>query len=242
LTDHVAIVTGGSGGIGAQIRDDLLDAGYEVVSLDIAPSGRTHPSLHPYAIDLMDPEATRSAAAEIAADFRVTHLIHNAGIIRPAQLTEALPADLHDLTNLHLAAPMLLLQAVLPGMRERRFGRVVLMSSRAALGAQTRTAYSATKAGVIGLVRTWALELARDGITVNAVAPGPIGGTVMFHNIVAAGSERERALAASIPVGRLGRTDDVARAVLFFAAPENSFITGQTLFVCGGASVSAITI
>ena len=86
-------------------------------------------------------------------------------------------------------------------MRERRFGRIVLLSSRAALGAATRTGYSATKAGMLGMARTWALELAADGITVNVVAPGPIR-TDMFYDVVPAGSERDAALAASIPVGR----------------------------------------
>ncbi|MBV9812463.1 MAG: SDR family oxidoreductase [Acetobacteraceae bacterium] len=237
-----AVVTGGASGIGARIRDDLLAAGYQVVVLDRQAPDATHPRLHQRALDLADPDATSLAAAEIAAAFAVTHLIHNAGVIRPAPLADVQPAAFVELTNLHLVAPTLLLQAFLPRMRAERFGRVVLMSSRAALGAQTRTAYGATKAGVIGLVRTWALELARDGITVNAVAPGPVAGTAMFHDIVPAGSEREQALVASIPVGRLGTPDDVSRAVLFFAAAENSFVTGQTLFVCGGASVSAITI
>ena len=134
------------------------------------------------------------------------------------------------------------MQAVLPGMRERKFGRIVLMSSRAALGLQTRTAYSATKAGMIGMARTWALELAPFGITVNVVAPGPIGDTEMFRDVIPAGDARETAIAKSIPVGRLGRSDDVARAVMFFADPQNSFVTGQVLYVCGGASIASISL
>ena len=118
----------------------------------------------------------------------------------------------------------------------------MLISSRAALGLATRTAYSATKAGMIGMARTWALELAPDGITVNVVAPGPIRETEMFHDVVPADSPREEALAAAIPVKRLGAPDDVARAVMFFASPASSFITGQTLFVCGGSSIGSITI
>ena len=105
-----------------------------------------------------------------------------------------------------------------------------------------RLADAATKAGMIGLARTWALELAQFGITVNVVAPGPIAGTKMFHDVVPADSEREAKLAASIPVRRLGRPTDVARAVLFFAAAESGFITGQTLFVCGGSSVGSVAI
>ena len=118
----------------------------------------------------------------------------------------------------------------------------MLLSSRGALGLQTRTVYSATKAGMIGMARTWALETAADGITVNVVAPGPIADTEMFRSVIPAESEREKALAAQIPVKRLGRSDDVARAVLFFCDADNSFITGQTLYVCGGASVGTLTI
>ena len=105
-------------------------------------------------------------------------------------------------------------------MKQAGFGRIVLISSRAALGAQGRTAYSATKAGIIGMGRTWALELAPHGITVNMVAPGPIQGTHMFHEIVPAGSEREKALAGAIPMKRLGKPEDVANAVLFFASSD----------------------
>jgi NAD(P)-dependent dehydrogenase (short-subunit alcohol dehydrogenase family) len=126
-------------------------------------------------------------------------------------------------------------------MRERHFGRVVLLSSRAALGLQTRTSYSATKAGMLGMARTWALELGPDGITVNVVAPGPIR-TDMFYDVIEKGSDREQQLAASIPVRRLGVAEDVARAVWFFADPENSFVTGQVLYVCGGASVGSLSL
>ncbi len=220
----------------------MLDAGYEVVCLARTTPDWTHPKLHAVCVDLMDAEATRKAAAGIAGSFDVSHLIHNAGIIRPALLADVQLADLDALVRLHLAAPLLLLQAVLPGMLARRFGRVVLMSSRAALGLETRTAYSATKAGLIGMARSWALELAPSSITVNVVAPGPIAQTKMFHDVVPAGSEREAKLAGSIPVRRLGTPDDVARAVLFFAGPENGFVTGQTLFVCGGSSIGSITI
>jgi 3-oxoacyl-[acyl-carrier protein] reductase len=131
---------------------------------------------------------------------------------------------------------------VLPGMRQRAFGRIVLISSRAALGLQARTAYAATKAGMIGMARTWALELAPLGVTVNVVAPGPIQDTEMFREVIQEGDAREAALAKAIPVGRLGRSDDVARAVLFFADPQNSFVTGQVLYVCGGSSVASISL
>jgi NAD(P)-dependent dehydrogenase (short-subunit alcohol dehydrogenase family) len=237
-----ALVTGGASGIGAEICRRMLAAGYEVITLDRIAPAAPHPNLHAMTVDLLDANATRAAADDLAAHFNISHIVHNAGAIRPALLPAVQQADLHDLAQLHLGAPLLLVQAVLPRMREAGFGRIILISSRAALGAETRSAYAATKAGIIGLARTWALELAPAGITVNVVAPGPIGGTTMFHEIIPAGSEREAKLAAGIPVQRLGRPADVARAVLFFADADSGFITGQTLFVCGGSSIGSVAI
>ncbi len=238
----IAIVTGGSAGIGATICHSLLEAGYEVVSLARRRPDWSHKALHAIEVDLTDALATEQAAGSVARQFAVSTVIHNAGAVRENPLADVSQKDLHDLTQLHLGAAILIVQAVLPGMRERAFGRIVLISSRAALGLQKRTAYSATKAGMIGMARTWALELAPAGITVNVVAPGPIADTDMFRQVVPEGSERAAALARTIPVGRLGRSDDIARAVMFFADPQNSFVTGQLLYVCGGASVSSFSL
>jgi NAD(P)-dependent dehydrogenase (short-subunit alcohol dehydrogenase family) len=220
----------------------MLDAGYEVVSLSLGKPEQQHARLHAVDIDLMDSTATRQVASELAAQFYFTHFVHNAGVIRPAPLPEVKPGDLEELSQLHLGAAITLAQAILPSMKNKKFGRIVLISSRGALGLQTRTAYAATKAGMVGMARTWALELAADGITVNVIAPGPIAGTAMFRDVVPRDSEREAALAASIPVKRLGRPEDVARAVMFFCSRENDFVTGQTLYVCGGASLGSLTI
>jgi NAD(P)-dependent dehydrogenase (short-subunit alcohol dehydrogenase family) len=239
---NAAIVTGASGGIGAAVAKAMLDRGYRVISLALEKPDWSHPQLESRAVDLLDAKATKAAAAEIVREHRVTHVVHNAGVIRPNPIEQAKPDDIAMLAQLHLGAALTLVSAALPTMKQSGFGRIVLISSRAALGAQTRTAYSATKAGIIGMGRTWALELAAHGITVNMVAPGPIQGTHMFHEVVPAGSERESALAAAIPMKRLGRPEDVANAVLFFASPESSFVTGQTLYVCGGASVGTLTI
>jgi NAD(P)-dependent dehydrogenase (short-subunit alcohol dehydrogenase family) len=242
VTGHTALVTGGSSGIGAAICRQMLDAGYEVVSLSLGKPAQRHPRLTAVDVDLTDAAATRQAAAEIAAQFYFTHFVHNAGAIRPALLSEVKPGDLEALSQLHLGSAIILTQAILPSMKSKKFGRIVLISSRGALGLQTRTAYAATKAGMIGMARTWALELAADGITVNVIAPGPIAGTAMFRDIAPKDSEREKALAASIPVKRLGRPEDVARTVMFFCGRENDFVTGQTLYVCGGASLGGVTI
>jgi 3-oxoacyl-[acyl-carrier protein] reductase len=178
----------------------------------------------------------------ISLDVQATDLpVHNAGAIRPALVAEVKLADLHALTNLHLGAAVTLAQAALPAMKAAGYGRIVLVSSRAVLGLPTRTSYAATKAGMLGMARTWALELASYGITVNVVAPGPIQ-TANFHGIVPEGSPQVEKLTQAIPVKRLGQPDDVARAVLFFADRNAGFVTGQVLYVCGGTSVGTLTL
>jgi NAD(P)-dependent dehydrogenase (short-subunit alcohol dehydrogenase family) len=238
---RVAVVTGGSAGIGLAICEQLLGDGVEVVSLARRACPIAHPKLHSVEVDLVDRAATAAAAKQIAARFAVTTVVHNAGVIRPALLADVKLDDLDALVELHLGAAVQLVQAALPAMRASRFGRIVLLSSRAAVGLATRTSYSATKAGMLGMARTWALELAPEGITVNVVAPGPVR-TDMFYDVVPAGSEKERALAAAVPVRRLGEAADVARAVRFFVDPENGFVTGQVLYVCGGTSVGSLVL
>ena len=237
-----ALVTGSSTGIGKVICEHLLASGFEVLAMARRPTDIAHPRLHNISVDLADRAATAQAAREAAQRFDITTLVHNAGVIRPALLADVKLDDLDVLAEIHVGSAITLAQAVLPAMRARRFGRVVLLSSRGALGLATRSVYSATKAAMIGMARTWALELAAEGITVNVVAPGPIRGTEMFHQVVPAASEREHKLAEAIPVKRLGTPEDVARAVDFFVEPGNSFVTGQVLYVCGGASVGSVTI
>ncbi|KAG0946220.1 hypothetical protein G6F31_014350 [Rhizopus arrhizus] len=171
---NVALVTGGSAGIGAEICRSMLDAGYEVISMARRAADFSHPRLHNMQVDLLDADATAQAGQEAAAKFPISHVIHNAGVIWPNLLPQVTQEELHGLTQIHLGAAIALVQAALPGMQERKFGRIVMMSSRGALGLPTRTAYSATKAGMVGMARTWSLELAPYGITVNVVAPGPI--------------------------------------------------------------------
>ncbi len=240
MNARYALVTGGSSGIGAATCRMLLDAGYHVVCLSRQPFESSSARVRNVSIDLEDAPATREAALEIARQLPITTVVHNAGAIREKPLEEVSLEDLQALTSLHVAAAVSLVQAALPAMKQQRYGRIVLISTRAVLGLAKRTAYAATKAGLLGLVRTWALELGQHGITANAIAPGPIEATRMFHEVIPADSPRIPGITESIPVRRLGRPEDVARAVMFFAAPDAGFITGQTLFVCGGTSVGSI--
>ena len=237
----VALVTGGSAGIGASICQHLLDDGYHVLNLSQGTAEFTHERMTQVDIDLADTAATRDVVTALAKQYEITSVVHNAGVIRPSLIEDVDLEDVMYLTRLHLITSILLAQGVLDTMKAKGFGRIVLISSRALLGLETRTAYSATKAGQIGLVRTWALELGQYGITVNAIAPGPIV-TPMFTEVVPADSDKAVQIANSLPVRRLGRPDDVARAAMFLLSPDNGFVTGQCMFVCGGASLGSLAL
>jgi NAD(P)-dependent dehydrogenase (short-subunit alcohol dehydrogenase family) len=239
--DYTAVVTGASSGIGLDIARRMLDRGWRVIGLSIDRTDISHDRFEAVVADLLDEKQAAAAAKDITGRHAVTHLVHNAGLIWPNLLDAVKPEEIDGLTRLHLTSPMILTQAFVPAMRERRFGRIVFVSSRAAMGAPTRTAYSATKAAIHGITRTWALELGPDGITVNVVAPGPIL-TDNFWSIIPKDSERQQRLADNLPVRRIGTVEDVSRAVLFFAEPEASYVTGQVLFVCGGSSIGGLSL
>jgi 3-oxoacyl-[acyl-carrier protein] reductase len=234
------VLTGASSGIGLATAEAFLREGYEVISIARRPCPLHSERLRSITVDLMDADATRAAVVALAAEAPATTVVHCAGAIREKPIEETSIADLAALSNLHLAAALSLVQANLPAMKQAHYGRVVLISSRAVLGLAKRTAYSSTKAGMLGLARTWALELAPHGVTVNVVAPGPIAETEMFEEIIPLDSLKMSAAVRQIPAGRFGTPADVARAVMFFADPKASFVTGQTLFVCGGTSVGSI--
>ena len=233
----VAVVTGASAGIGEAIARRLIDGGHTVIGLQRRPPRIAHERMLFHEVDLADAAGAAAAAKEIAQRYPVRYLVNNAGANRPALLEDAKVEDLDYVVSVTLRAAMILMQAFAPGMREAKFGRIVSMSSRAVLGKTYRTVYSAAKAGLIGMTRTLSLELAADGITINVVAPGPVG-TELFDNGHPIGSEKRRRVIDSVPVKRVGTPDDIARAVTFLLDDHSGFITGQTLFVCGGSSIS----
>lgn len=237
----VTVVSGASNGIGRAIAEALLAQGRTVVNLDYVLPEWSHPLLVSYQADLTSEQATAEAAARIAAAHNVVALVNNAGATRPGTIDNASTRHLDDVVGLHLRAPMLLVQAFLPTLRACGEGRIVNMSSRAALGKPDRIVYSATKAGLIGLTRTLAMELGRDRITVNALGPGPIA-TELFTKSNPEGAPQTQRILNSIAVGRMGTPEDVARAALFFLSPDNGFVTGQVLYICGGTTLGVAPI
>jgi len=235
------LVTGASAGIGAAIARALLDAGRQVVNIDYRLPEHPPAGLVSFQADLTDQAQTEAVARQVTEAYDIVGLVNNAGATRPGTATTASMADLDYVVNLHLRTALILTQAVLPSMRAAGFGRIVNMASRAALGKPERVVYSATKAGLIGMTRTLAMELGGDGITVNAIGPGPIA-TDLFTKSNPAGAPQTERIINSIVVKRLGTPEDVARAAMFFLAPENGFVTGQILYVCGGTTLGVAPI
>ena len=241
MTDPAILLTGASTGIGTSIVDRLLAGGHTVVTLQRRAPAKSDPRLHHIACDLTDAEATSAAGAEAARRFAITGLVNNAGGGDPALVGEVDMKTFQGVSALHLQASLLLTQAVIPGMRARKFGRIVNIGSRAMLGKAGRTVYAATKAGMLAMTRVWALELGPEGITVNMVAPGPIN-TGLFAQHNPPDSPQVKRMLETIPVRRLGEPGEVAHAVDFFLSADAGFITWQVLYVCGGLSVGLAPI
>lgn len=236
MTGHV-LVTGGSMGIGAAIVQRALRDGYACTVFDRVPPAAGVAAAF-IAVDLTDAHAIAAAVAQASHDRPITRLVNNVGVAFPAGIEDALGDDLRRMMELNVVAAVEIARLLIPGMKAAGFGRIVSISSRSALGRANMSLYAATKAAVNALTRSWALELAAHGITVNAVGPGVIG-TDLLARTFPEGSERRQALERSIPVGRIGEPDDIAGAVSYFLGTDARYVTGQILYVCGGTSIVA---
>lgn len=229
MTERV-LITGGAAGIGAACAERCRSDGYEPVVIDRIGNG--------IRADLSDPAETADALERALEGGPITRLVNNVGMVAPASVAEQTLDDFDKVVALNLRCAMQCAQALIPGMRAAGFGRIVNMASRAALGKELRTAYSATKAGLIGMARTWALELGEYGITANAVGPGPIR-TELFDKANPPGAPRTQAIIDAVPVRRVGEPEDVAHAVSYLLDVRAGFVTGQVLYVCGGMTVGS---
>lgn len=227
------LVTGGGSGIGAAVASACREQGWDVVVLD-----RVGGTIQ---VDLSDPVDTKRALLQALAHGPITRLVNNVGIVCPASIEEQTLAEFDLAYALNLRCAFQCLQALLPNMKEGRFGRIVNISSRAALGKELRTAYAASKAGLIGATRVWALELGPYGITSNAVGPGPIR-TPLFEAANPSGVPRTQAIVDAIPVRRMGEPEDVAHTVSYLLDARSGFVTGQTIYVCGGMTIGVAPV
>ncbi len=235
---QTALVTGASRGIGRAIAARLLADGWAVINLDNAP-----PEIEPdlgdrwIEVDLQSVEATKNALRDVLLDGPVSALVNNAAIGRMSAIDDTSVKDFDASVAVNMRAPMLCAQAVIPGMKAGGFGRIVNIASRAHLGKALRTSYAATKGAMVSMTKVWALELAPHGISVNAIAPGPIR-TELFERANPPDNPRTRQIIDAIPVGRLGEPEDVANTVSFFLDNRAGFVTGQVLYVCGGITLA----
>jgi 3-oxoacyl-[acyl-carrier protein] reductase len=236
MSERYAVVTGGAQNIGRAIAERLRDDGYRILVIDVIEPEVESFRADARRVDLSDRTAAEKAFAEIASRCPVRVLVNNVGIVAPAPFDDVDVGDFDRIMHLNARTALLAAKAFVPTMRRLGGGRIVMNTSRVTLGKVQRTLYSASKGALQSMARTWALELASDGITVNCVAPGPIATTAFWRNNPP-DSDYTRNLVASIPLKRMGTPEDVANAVSFFCSDGASFVTGQTLFVCGGVTV-----
>ena len=234
---RVALVTGGSRGIGAAISKALKEAGYEVAAnyagnAEAAKAFTEETGIRTFKWSVADYDACAQGVRQVEAELGpVDVLVNNAGITRDAMFHKMTPQQWKEVIDTNLTGLFNMTHAVWNGMRDRKFGRIVNISSvNGQKGQAGQANYSAAKAGDIGFTRALAQEGARAGITVNAVAPGYIGTEMVRAIDEKVLNER---IIPQIPVGRLGEPEEIARCVVFLAADEAGFISGSTISANG---------
>ena len=231
------LITGASKGIGRAAADALVNQGWEVIGV-----ARNSPDSFPGTFiqtDLADQDRTQALAKDLAARNNVFGIVNNVGLAKHERIDGVEFGAFTAVMDLNVRPALQLTQALLPRMRSARFGRIINITSLVTRGFAFRTSYAAAKAALESLTRTMAIELASDGITANAIAPGPTE-TELFRANNPKRGEGEARYLSRVPMGRFAQPGDIAAAIAFLASEQAAFITGQTLFVDGGASLGSL--
>ncbi|MGN6866767.1 MAG: SDR family NAD(P)-dependent oxidoreductase [Solirubrobacteraceae bacterium] len=241
MAPRVALVTGGAGGIGGAIVRALAADGHQVVSGDIVEDAVAEAALV-VRLDVTDSGSVESAVGRVESELGpIEILVNTAGWDEFHPFVETDEAFWDRIIDLNFKGCLRVCRRVVPGMVEREYGRVVNISSDAArVGSSFEAVYAGAKAAQVAFGKTLAREVARRGVTVNSVCPGPTE-TPLLEGLLGAGEESAKmvdALRRAVPMRRLGRPDDVAAAVTFLASEEAGYITGQTLSVSGGLTMA----
>lgn len=227
-----ALVTGTTSGIGLAIAQTLLDKGWQVSGLDLAPPQLVHPAFSSLQVDLCDAAATAQAVQTVHEAGNVQALVHAAGVLRVGRLGTLSDEDSALMWRLHVDAATRLANQVVPAMAQAGSGRVVLIGSRVSGGMPGRSQYAATKAALVALARSWAAETAARGVTVNVIAPAAT------ETAMLADPARASTTPKLPPLGRLIRPTEIAALACFLLSADAAAITGQEIQVCGGASLA----
>lgn len=228
------LITGASKGIGLALAYRLTEAGHHVVGIARGVTEYFPGTL--ISADLADIQQTQRTFEELSQRYAFDGIVNNVGLVKPQRLGQVDLASFEEVMRVNLNPAIQGTQAILPSMKSQGWGRIINISSLTVLGSVERTAYAAAKASLISFTRNWALELAQTGITVNAVAPGPTE-TELFRANNPPGSVGEERYLKGVPMKRFGKPDEIAATIAFLMSEDAAFMTGQTLYVDGGASI-----